>query len=135
MIVSASYRTDIPAHYGAWFLRRLDAGFAMVASPYGGPDYRVSLAPGDADGFVFWTRNAGPFLPVLEEVKRRGFPFVVQFTITGTPRVLEPGTLETAAAIAAYRKAYRYAPDDARRAETARKLARLGAGVSDRAEP
>lgn len=42
---------------------------------------------------------------------------------------------ETAAAIAAYRKAYRYAPDDARRAETARKLARLGAGVSDRAEP
>lgn len=111
MIVSASYRTDIPAHYGAWFLRRLDAGFAMVANPYGGPDYRVSLAPGDADGFVFWTRNAGPFLPVLEEVKRRGFPFAVQFTITGSPRVLEPGTLETAAAIAQARDiARRFGP-------------------------
>lgn len=100
MIVSASYRTDIPAHYGAWFLRRLEAGFAMVANPYGGPAYRVSLAAGDADGFVFWTRNAGPFLPVLDEVKRRGFPFAVQFTVTGYPRVLEPGAIETAAAIA-----------------------------------
>lgn len=100
MIVSASYRTDIPAQYGAWFLRRLEAGFATVANPYGGPPYRVSLAPGAAEGFVFWTRNAGPFLAALDEVRRRGFPFVVQFTITGYPRVLEPGTLEAAAAVA-----------------------------------
>ena len=27
MIVSASYRTDIPAFYGRWFLNRLDAGW------------------------------------------------------------------------------------------------------------
>ncbi len=99
MIVSASFRTDIPAHYGAWFSRRLAAGFATVTNPYGGPDYRVSLAPGEADGFVFWTRNAGPFAAALDEVRRRGFPFFVQFTITGYPRVLEPGTLDTAAAL------------------------------------
>jgi hypothetical protein len=111
MIVSASFRTDIPAHYGAWFLRRLDAGFATVTSPYGGPDYRVSLAPGEADGFVFWTRNAGPFFPVLNEVKRRGFPFVVPFTITGYPRVLEPGTLDAGAAIGQLREiARRFGP-------------------------
>ena len=104
MIISASFRTDIPAHYGAWFLRRLDAGFAMVNSPYGGPEYRVGLAPGEADGFVFWTRNAGPFIPILNEVKRREFPFVVQFTVTGAPRVLEPGTLDTEASIAQMRE-------------------------------
>jgi hypothetical protein len=111
MIVSASFRTDIPAHYGAWFLRRLDAGFATVTSPYGGPDYRVSLAPGETDGFVFWTRNAGPFLPILNEVKRRRFPFAVQFTITGNPRVLEPGTLDAGAAIGQLREiARRFGP-------------------------
>jgi hypothetical protein len=111
MIVSASFRTDIPAHYGAWFLRRLDAGFAMVSNPYGGPGYRVSLAPGEADGFVFWTRNAGPFIPILNEAKRRGFPFVVQFTITGYPRVLELGTLDTETAIGQLRAiAHRFGP-------------------------
>jgi hypothetical protein len=99
MIVSASYRTDIPAYYGAWFLRRLDAGFAAVTNPYGGPDYRVSLARREVDGFVFWTRNAGPFAAALDEVKRRGFPFFVQFTITGCPRLIEPGTLEAEAAV------------------------------------
>jgi hypothetical protein len=111
MIVSASFRTDIPAQYGAWFLRRLSTGFALVTNPYGGPDYRVSLAPGEADGFVFWTRNAGPFLPVLNEVKRRGFPFFVPFTVTGYPRVLEPGTLDAEAAIGQMHKiARRFGP-------------------------
>ena len=70
-----------------------------MTNPYGGPDYRVSLAQGAADSFVFWTRNAGPFLPVSNEVRRRGFPFFVQFTITGNPRVLEPGALDADAAL------------------------------------
>ena len=43
MIVSASYRTDIPALYGAWFMNRLAAGFCAVVNPYGGPPYRVAL--------------------------------------------------------------------------------------------
>jgi hypothetical protein len=111
MIVSASYRTDIPAYYGAWFLRRFADGFATVTNPYGGPDYRVSLAPCDVDGFVFWTRNAGPFMAALDEVKRRGFPFFVQFTVTGYPRFIEPGTLATEAAAAQAREiARRFGP-------------------------
>jgi hypothetical protein len=89
VIVSASYRTDIPAFYSAWFLRRLSAGYCLVRNPYGGADYRVSLAPGDCDGFVFWTKNAGPFFSALLEVRRRGFPFFVQYTINGYPRELE----------------------------------------------
>jgi hypothetical protein len=98
MIVSASYRTDIPAYYGAWFRRRLAAGFATVSSPYGGPDYRVSLARPDVDGFVFWTRNAAPFAGAFDMVNERGYPFFVQFTLTGYPRLVEPGTLEGEAA-------------------------------------
>jgi hypothetical protein len=89
MIVSASYRTDIPAYYGRWFLARLKAGFCRVANPYGGNPATVSLKPEDVDGFVFWTRNPGPFASALREVHRLGMPFTVQFTITGYPRALE----------------------------------------------
>ncbi len=88
MIVSASYRTDIPAFYGQWFARRFREGFARVANPYGGPPATVPLRDGN-DGFVFWTRNAQPFLPMLAEVRAAGLPFVVQYTVTGLPRALE----------------------------------------------
>jgi hypothetical protein len=89
VLISASYRTDIPAFYGDWFRNRLRAGFCRVVNPYGGPPSRVSLHPQDVDGFVFWTKNLGPFLPHLAEVRERGCPFVVQYTINGYPRSLE----------------------------------------------
>ena len=89
MIISASYRTDIPAFYGAWFMNRLRDGVCRVANPYGGKDYMVSLRREDVDGFVFWTKNVGPFLSPLEEIHRRGLPFVVQVTINGYPITLE----------------------------------------------
>ena len=99
MIVSASYRTDIPAYYTRWLLARLAAGFCSVANPYGGPAYRVSLAPGTVSGFVFWTRNLGPLLPELAGVAARA-PFTIQFTLTGYPRALEPGVIAPEAALA-----------------------------------
>lgn len=102
MIVSASYRTDIPAFYGEWFMSRLAAGYAMVASPYGGRPYRVSLVAREVDGFVFWTRNIGPLFGRLEYIATVA-PFMAQFTITGYPRALEPGVVETEAAIAQIR--------------------------------
>src|SRR5262249_5415801 len=100
MIVSASYRTDIPAFYGDWFAHRLAEGHVMVANPYGGPDYRVGLSPEEAEGFIFWTRNPAPFRPVLEKLEREGRPFVIQFTITGYPRALEAAVPDTDAALA-----------------------------------
>ena len=89
MIVSASYKTDIPAFYGEWFINRLKAGYCCVRNPYGSGSFRVSLRPEDVDGIVFWTRNIGPFLPRLPEVRRRGIPFVVQYTINAYPRALD----------------------------------------------
>lgn len=104
MIVSASYRTDIPAFYADWFRSRLHAGFARVVNPYGGPPSRVSLAAPDCLGFVFWTRNARPFMPVLADVARTGLPFVVQFTITGYPRALDAATIAPEDAVAQVRQ-------------------------------
>lgn len=102
MIVSASYRTDIPAFYSDWFMRRLAAGQAWVTNPYRGKPYVVSLAPGDVDGFVFWTRNVGPLQGRLREIAAIA-PFVVQFTVTGYPRALEPGVIDTETAVAQIR--------------------------------
>jgi hypothetical protein len=101
MIVSASYRSDIPAFYGDWFRTRLAEGYALVANPYSGADYRVALDPAAVDGFVFWSRNPAPFRPVLDQLAGQRRPFVLQFTITGYPRALESAVpaRETAVAL------------------------------------
>lgn len=96
MIVSASYRTDIPAFHGQWFGDCYREGAVSVANPYGGTPYRVALTGPSLDGFVFWTRNIAPFLPVLDEIAE---PFMVQFTITGYPRILDARTPATDTAI------------------------------------
>ncbi len=93
MIVSASYRTDIPAFYPRWFQARLAAGEVWVTNPYGGRSSRVGLAAGEVDGWVFWTRNPIPFLESLEAVKARGEPFIVQATVLGYPRALDQAVL------------------------------------------
>ena len=98
MIVSASYRTDIPAFYAPWFENRFRAGYAMVANPYGGPPLRVGLRDG-VDGFVFWTRNAAPFANALSMVRAQSLPFVVSHTLTGYPRALEISVIEPGRAV------------------------------------
>src|SRR5579863_7682824 len=99
VIVSASYRTDIPAFYAEWLMRRLSAGWCRVANPYGGAAYEVSLRPGVVDGFVLWTRNLRPLLPHLDAI-RAVAPLVVQFTVTGYPRPLESSVIAAAEAVA-----------------------------------
>jgi Domain of unknown function (DUF1848) len=98
VIVSASYRTDIPAFYADWLLRRLRAGYCRVVNPYGGAAYEVSLAPDAVDGFVLWSRNMAPLMPDLDAV-RRVAPFIVQFTLTGYPRALEASVINADEAV------------------------------------
>ena len=98
VIVSASYRTDIPSFYGKWFLNRFRVGFCRVVNPYGGSASRIDLRDG-VDGYVFWTRHAGPFLPALAEVRKVGFPFVVHYTVTGYPRILEGGVGDVSSSV------------------------------------
>ncbi len=104
MIISASYRTDIPAFYGPWFERRLAAGFVRVRNPYGGPTATVSLTPEAVAGYVFWTRNARPFAAALNRIAATRTPFFVHYTITGYPRCLDAATLDTTSAIANVRE-------------------------------
>lgn len=99
MIVSASYRTDIPAFYPVWFEKRFRAGFARVVNPYGGSDSLVPLRQG-VDGFVFWTRNAAPFVAALRMVRAAGIPFVVNHTVLGYPRALDRSVVDPVRAVA-----------------------------------
>jgi hypothetical protein len=103
MIISASYRTDIPAFYAPWFETRFRAGWAMVANPYGGKPTRVPLREG-VDGYVLWTRHIGPFRPALSLLTQASLPFVVQYTLTGYPSALESSAIAAARAVAEMRR-------------------------------
>ena len=103
-IVSASRRTDIPAHYGGWFRSRLDAGFAAYRNPFSGEIHQVSLKPEDVIAFLFWTRKAGPSLPLLEELERRGYKASFQYTLTGYGPLLEPGVSPLESAVDGFKR-------------------------------
>jgi len=100
MIISASYKTDIPAFYGPWLMARLDAGWCRMVNPYGGQVYRIALDPASVSGFVFWTKNLAPFSESLAEIRRRGYAAVVQYSINGYPRPLEQSISETEQSVA-----------------------------------
>jgi hypothetical protein len=90
MIISASRRTDIPALYSEWFLRRLDAGFAMIPNPHNARRLgRVDLSPDLVDCIVFWTKNAAPIMDKLRQIEAMGYPFYFQFTLTPYERAIE----------------------------------------------
>jgi Domain of unknown function (DUF1848) len=89
-IVSASRRTDIPAFHADWLMHRVRHGSVKVRSPYGGRLYEVSLAPENVISIVFWTKNAGPLLPFLDELRDAGHCFTFLYTINNYPTFLEP---------------------------------------------
>ncbi|USG61144.1 DUF1848 domain-containing protein [Sneathiella marina] len=92
-VISASYKTDIPAFYGDWFHQQLTQNFVETRNPFNNRKSTIPLSPEEVDAFVFWTRNAGPFLPVLYNKIVDQYPFYFQFTITGYPRLLEPSVI------------------------------------------
>lgn len=103
MIVSASYRTDVPAFHADWFLARLRAGRCAVASPYGGPPSVVDLRPGAVSGFVFWTRNPAPFAAALDAVDALGVPWTMQATVCAYPRAVDRSVPDAETAVAMVR--------------------------------
>jgi hypothetical protein len=95
-IISASRRSDIPAFYSRWFLRRLEEGYCEWIHPFTGKTGRVSLRPEDCLALVFWTRNPAPLFPALRDLRSSGhFPFF-HFTVTGYPKPLESHNPELA---------------------------------------
>ncbi|MBQ3366566.1 MAG: DUF1848 domain-containing protein [Acidaminococcaceae bacterium] len=89
MIISASRRTDIPACYSDWFLKRVQEGFLFVRNPkFRHSVSRISLSPSVVDCIVFWTKNPLPMLDKLPAI--RDYMYYFQFTVTGYGKDIEP---------------------------------------------
>jgi len=91
MIISASRRTDVPAFYSNWFMKRIEAGHCDVPNPFNPTQVtEVSLKPEDVDVIVFWTRNASPLMPHIEELDRKGHRYTFLYTMMDNPRPMDP---------------------------------------------
>lgn len=78
----------------------------MCKTPFSNKYYTVSLAPEDVDGFIFWTKNIGPLIKHLPEIKK---PFVVQFSINNYPKILEGKVIDAKQSISnAYKVSNKY---------------------------
>ncbi len=102
-IVSVSRRTDIPAFYPGWFMRRVMEGHVRYVNPFGGQEHEVSLRPEDVHAFVFWSKNYGPLMRYLPELEGRGYDFYFHFTITGLPGTFENLVIPLDDAVATFR--------------------------------
>lgn len=92
MILSASRRTDIPCHYGEWFLNRLQAGYVLVRNPMNHSQLkRIPLSPDIVDCIVFWTKDAGNFLQYVDTIGNMNYQYYFQFTVTPYDKKIEKG--------------------------------------------
>ncbi|MBI4806595.1 MAG: DUF1848 domain-containing protein [Desulfovibrio sp.] len=92
MIISATRRADLPAHYAQWFLNRIDAGWCAVPNPFNSRQVaRISLTPENVSALVFWTRDPRPLMRHLPALDSRGYRYVFQFTLVEYPVNMHPG--------------------------------------------
>ncbi|MGQ9818521.1 MAG: DUF1848 family protein [Candidatus Kapaibacteriales bacterium] len=90
-IISVSRRTDIPAFYSDWFIRRLKEGYVQVENPYNHTKEIISLLPNDVFGFVFWSRYPKPLIKYLDWIGQKySFNHYLHLTLNNYPRILEP---------------------------------------------
>ena len=91
MIISASRRTDIPAHFGDWFLNRLRDGFLYVRNPMNPHQVsKILLSPEKIECIVFWTKNpSDKFIDNLEQINKLGYSYYFQYTITAYNKSVE----------------------------------------------
>ena len=79
LIISASRSTDIPACFPAWFMEQLEKGYCRRTNPFNGKSYYVSFE--NVRVIAFWSKNPGPLLPRLEEIRNAGIDFFFQLTV------------------------------------------------------
>ncbi len=90
MIISASRRTDIPAYYSDWFIRRLKEKYVMVRNPMNYNQVsEVSLARETLECIVFWTKNPYPILKYIDLLEEYNYYF--QFSLTSYNDKIESG--------------------------------------------
>lgn len=92
MIISASRRTDIPAFYSEWFMKRVRAGYFYRVNPFNSRQVTgFSLKPEDVDAICFWTKDPRPLMKHLDELDERGLHYYFQFTLNPYDTIFEPG--------------------------------------------
>ncbi len=113
MIISASRRTDIPAFYAEWFVRRVRAGYCEVPNPMNPRQVtRIPLLPAEVDAIIFWTRSPRAMLPRLAELDARELRYYFQFTLCGYGPPIEARNPPTAVAVDTFRRlSSRLGPD------------------------
>lgn len=79
VIISASRATDIPAFYGDWLMKRMEAGYVKWVNPFNGVPLYVSFKK--ARLMVFWSKNPAPFLKHLQTLDRTIKNYYFQFTL------------------------------------------------------
>ena len=92
IVISASRRTDIPAFYMKWFMKRIKDGCFDVVNPY---NRNVSIVPATPDKvhtILFWSKNFGPFIKSRfgEKLREIGYNLYFNFTINSEEPLLEP---------------------------------------------
>ncbi|HUL00775.1 MAG TPA: DUF1848 domain-containing protein [Nitrospirota bacterium] len=83
-VISASRRTDVPAFYADWFIKRLRSGYVFVQHPFTRKLLRVSLKQDDISTIVFWSKNYSPLLSKLSEIEKITQNLFFHYTITAT---------------------------------------------------
>ncbi|MDR1247938.1 MAG: DUF1848 domain-containing protein [Treponema sp.] len=83
MILSASRRTDIPAFFGARFVKCLEEKKVFARNPINPKIVtEITLDPDLIDCMVFWTKDPRNFLQRLPEIDALGHRYYFQFTLT-----------------------------------------------------
>jgi hypothetical protein len=83
MVLSASRRTDIPAFYGEWLIKRLRNGELAVRNPMNPLQVtKLVFDPDSIECIVFWSKNPAPFFQYLQEIYALGYNYYFQFSLT-----------------------------------------------------
>ena len=91
-ILSASRRTDIPAFYLDWFMKRIRSGTVPLQNPFNGHKRNIDLQSENIRGIVFWSKNFDVFLRSGsgETLQKMGYHLFFNFTINSPDPILEP---------------------------------------------
>ena len=91
-VISASYRTDIPAFYSSKLAEAIKKGSVTIPTKFGMSNKTVSLKPEDVQVMELWTKNPKPMLNngSLQTLKDYyGNKFYFQYSLNNYDRLLE----------------------------------------------
>jgi hypothetical protein len=79
LIISASRSTDIPAFHAKEFFNCLKKGHFFWTNPFNGKKNLISFEK--TKFIVFWTKNAAPIIPYLDEIDKMGINYYFNYTL------------------------------------------------------